>query len=160
MEYLSKIQYCCPCFLMSPLSVAQYLEPTNDLFDLVVFDEASQLETCKAVGVIARGKNAVIVGDPKQMPPTNFFASNYFDEENATLEDLKELELCYAPTFNTAKGVENIAALVGLNILYGKVKQVHVSDVRALVTNDCYVGRYSYSFSTEDYCTCWKSNTW
>ena len=49
------------------------------------------MKTCKAVGVIARGKNAVIVGDPKQMPPTNFFASNYFDEENATLEDLESI---------------------------------------------------------------------
>lgn len=58
---------------------------------------------------------------------------------NATLEDLKELELCYAPAFNTAKGVENIAALVGLNVLYGKVKQVHVSDVRALAESGAYI---------------------
>lgn len=49
-----------------------------------------------------------------------------------TLEDLKELELCYAPPFSTAKDVVNLAALVGLNVLYGRIKQVHVSDVRAL----------------------------
>ena len=51
---------------------------------------------------------------------------------NGTLEDLKELELCYSPVFSTAKDIVNIAALVGLNVLSGRVKQVHVSDVRAL----------------------------
>ena len=82
---------CCPCMLMSPLSVAQYLPPKNDLFDVVIFDEASQLPTSKAVGVIARGKSAVIVGDPKQMPPTNFFAGKYEDMENYDLEDLESI---------------------------------------------------------------------
>ncbi len=85
------IRKLCPCMLMSPLSVAQYLPPENDLFDLVLFDEASQLPTCKAVGVIARGKNAVIVGDPNQMPPTTFFQINTFDEENVELEDLDSI---------------------------------------------------------------------
>ena len=61
-----------PCFLMSPLSVAQYLPPESS-FDLVVFDEASQIPVWDAVGVIARAKQCVVVGDPKQMPPTNFF---------------------------------------------------------------------------------------
>ena len=63
----------CPCMLMSPISAAQYLDPKRKPFDIVVFDEASQLPTCKAVGVIARGESAIIVGDPKQMPPTSFF---------------------------------------------------------------------------------------
>jgi len=49
-----------------------------------------------------------------------------------TLEDLKELELCYAPPFSTAKDVVNMAALVGLNVLYGRIKQVHVDQVREL----------------------------
>lgn len=81
----------CPCMLMSPISAAQYLKAENDLFDLVVFDEASQLPTCKAVGVLARGKNAVIVGDPNQMPPTSFFAGNMVDEENLDIEDLDSI---------------------------------------------------------------------
>lgn len=81
----------CPCMLMSPLSVAQYLDPQQPPFDLVVFDEASQLPTCKAVGVLARGKNAVIVGDPKQMPPTSFFTGNTVDEENLEHEDLESI---------------------------------------------------------------------
>lgn len=81
----------CPCMLMSPISVAQYLSPENDLFDIVIFDEASQLPTCKAVGVLARGKNAVIVGDPNQMPPTSFFAGNTVDEDNLDMEDLDSI---------------------------------------------------------------------
>jgi very-short-patch-repair endonuclease len=63
-----------PCMLMSPLSIAQYLPPDAQLFDLVIFDEASQIAPWDAVGAIARGKHVVIAGDPNQMPPTNFFA--------------------------------------------------------------------------------------
>ena len=81
----------CPCMLMSPISAAQYLDPQLAPFDIVVFDEASQLPTCKAVGVLARGENAVIVGDPKQMPPTAFFATNAVDEDNLDIEDLESI---------------------------------------------------------------------
>ena len=81
----------CPCMLMSPISAAQYLDPKREPFDIVVFDEASQLPTCKAVGVLARGENAIIVGDPKQMPPTSFFATNTADEEQLELEDLESI---------------------------------------------------------------------
>ncbi len=81
----------CPCMLMSPISAAQYLEPSRTPFDLVVFDEASQLPTCKAVGALARAENAVIVGDPKQMPPTAFFVTNTMDEDNLESEDLESI---------------------------------------------------------------------
>ena len=81
----------CPCMLMSPISAAQYLSTNRQPFDVVVFDEASQLPTCKAVGVLARGENAVIVGDPKQMPPTSFFAANTIDEDNLDVEDLESI---------------------------------------------------------------------
>ena len=87
-EVLTKL---CPCMLMSPISAAQYLQAENDLFDIVIFDEASQLPTCKAVGVLARAKNAVIVGDPNQMPPTSFFAGNMVDEDNLDIEDLDSI---------------------------------------------------------------------
>ncbi|MCP4471062.1 MAG: DUF3320 domain-containing protein [Gammaproteobacteria bacterium] len=63
-----------PCLMMSPLSVAQYLPAEQDLFDVVIFDEASQITVWDAVGSLARGKQAIVAGDPKQMPPTNFFA--------------------------------------------------------------------------------------
>ena len=62
-----------PCMLMSPLSVAQYLGPEFPPFDLVVFDEASQIPPWDAIGAIARGEQLVVVGDSKQLPPTNFF---------------------------------------------------------------------------------------
>ncbi len=69
-----------PCFMMGPLSVAQYLEQENLQFDLVVMDEASQLRPEEALGAVARGKQLVVVGDPKQLPPTNFF-DRLMDEE-------------------------------------------------------------------------------
>ena len=81
----------CPCMLMSPISVAQYIDVDADKFDLIVFDEASQMPTYEAVGAIARGKNVVIVGDPKQMPPTNFFTANSTDEDNIEMEDLESI---------------------------------------------------------------------
>lgn len=80
-----------PCMLMSPISVAQYIDPKFPKFDLVIFDEASQLETSEAVGTIARGDSVVVVGDPNQLPPTSFFSSNHVDEENYEQEDLESL---------------------------------------------------------------------
>ena len=68
-----------PCFMMSPLSVAQYLDGAVSAFDLVIFDEASQLPTEDSVGAIVRGRQLIVVGDPKQLPPTNFFASSLSD---------------------------------------------------------------------------------
>lgn len=62
-----------PCFMMGPMSVAQYLEPGKFHFDMVVMDEASQLKPEDALGAIARASQVVVVGDPKQLPPTSFF---------------------------------------------------------------------------------------
>ena len=70
-----------PCLLMSPLSIAQYLPPGRTAFDLVVFDEASQIPIWDAIGAMARGQRVVVVGDPKQLPPTNFF--NRVEDEEA-----------------------------------------------------------------------------
>lgn len=82
-----------PCLLMSPLSIAQYLPADQAQFDVVVFDEASQIATWDAIGAIARGKQTIIVGDPKQLPPTNFFGRADSDEENDELDDFeKDLE--------------------------------------------------------------------
>ncbi|QWF70082.1 DUF4011 domain-containing protein [Methylomonas paludis] len=82
-----------PCLLMSPISVAQYLDASHADFDIVVFDEASQIPTWDAVGAIARGRQLIVVGDPKQLPPTNFFGRSDQAEENDT-ENLaiKDLE--------------------------------------------------------------------
>ncbi len=80
-----------PCLLMSPLSVAQYLGTDYSPFDLVVFDEASQIPTHDAIGAIGRAKQAVVVGDTKQLPPTAFFMR--LVEDTAPDEsDIDELE--------------------------------------------------------------------
>lgn len=81
----------CPCMLMSPISVAQYIDPDAEKFDLIIFDEASQIPTYEAVGAIARGKNVIVVGDPKQMPPTSFFSVTSIDEDNMEMEDLESI---------------------------------------------------------------------
>ena len=81
----------CPCMLMSPISVAQYIDPSFPKFDLVIFDEASQLPTGESVGALARGENVIVVGDPKQLPPTSFFMTNQHDEENIEVEDMESL---------------------------------------------------------------------
>lgn len=68
-----------PCFLMSPLSVSVFLEAKDYMFDLVIFDEASQVQTENAIGAIMRAKQTIIVGDTKQLPPTNFFTTSLSD---------------------------------------------------------------------------------
>lgn len=94
-----------PCLLMSPLSIAQYLSADANAFDVVVFDEASQIPVWDAIGAIARGKQVVMVGDPKQLPPTSFFdraeASNDEEETEGDLESI--LDECMGanlPTMN------------------------------------------------------------
>lgn len=80
----------CPCLMMSPLSVAQFLPPDFKGFDLVVFDEASQMTTWDSIGAIARGKNVIVVGDPKQMSPTNFFSGGVANDDPDE-EDLESI---------------------------------------------------------------------
>lgn len=78
-----------PCFMMSPMAVAQYLPAGKVRFDLIVMDEASQIRPEEALGAIARGSQLVVVGDPKQLPPTNFFARQGGDDD----EESEELSL-------------------------------------------------------------------
>lgn len=80
-----------PCLMMSPLSVAQFLPTDSERFDLVVFDEASQITVPDAIGAIARGKQCIVVGDPKQMPPTNFFSRGAEEDENEDAVDLESI---------------------------------------------------------------------
>ncbi len=76
-----------PCVLMSPLSVAQYLDSTHEHFDVVIFDEASQIPVWDAIGAIARGSQLIVVGDPKQLPPTNFFGKSEDEDEEVAPEN-------------------------------------------------------------------------
>jgi very-short-patch-repair endonuclease len=96
-----------PCLLMSPLSIAQYLAADATTFDVVVFDEASQIPVWDAVGAIARGKQVVMVGDPKQLPPTSFFdrAESDLDDEDVEGDLESILDECLGanlPTMNLA----------------------------------------------------------
>lgn len=65
-----------PCLMMSPLSVAYFLDANLYQFDMVIFDEASQIFPQDAIGAIFRAKQVIIAGDTKQLPPTNFFAAS------------------------------------------------------------------------------------
>jgi very-short-patch-repair endonuclease len=81
-----------PCWMMSPMSVAQFLEPGRLHFDLVLMDEASQIRPEEALGAIARGGQVVVVGDQMQLPPTSFFQRLSADGGAEDEEDLEDVQ--------------------------------------------------------------------
>lgn len=86
-----------PVWMMSPLSIANFLPPGSIDFDLVIFDEASQVRPVEAIGAIARGKQLVVVGDTRQLPPTSFFDklnTDIEEEDNVTADMQSILGLC------------------------------------------------------------------
>lgn len=86
----SAIQRIKPVLLMSPISVAQYLQPGVFKFDLLVIDEASQVRPEDALGAVARADKLVVVGDPRQLPPTSFFDRLLLDGDNREDESNEE----------------------------------------------------------------------
>lgn len=83
-----------PCFMMSPLSIAQYLPPGSIQFDVIIFDEASQICPEDAIGAISRGKQLIVAGDSKQLPPTTFFQVTDIDynaEDDEFVADLESI---------------------------------------------------------------------
>jgi very-short-patch-repair endonuclease len=96
------IQAIKPVFMMSPMSIAQFLEPGCVDFDLLLIDEASQVEPVDALGAIARAKQIVVVGDSKQLPPTRFFSSMTGDDDEP--EDKDEYNI-------STKDIESILAM-------------------------------------------------
>lgn len=96
-----------PCFLMSPLSVSTYLDSGKITFDTVIFDEASQIFPQDAIGAIYRGTQLIVVGDSRQMPPTNFFSTSLDteddDEDVGDVTDFESiLDIC-SSVFNTER---------------------------------------------------------
>jgi len=86
-----------PVWMMSPMSIANFLPPGAIDFDLVIFDEASQVRPVDAIGAVARGRQLVVVGDTKQLPPTSFFDklnTETEDEENVTADMQSILGMC------------------------------------------------------------------
>ena len=77
-----------PCFMMSPLTVSQYINAKDIKFDVVIFDEASQIMPEDAVPCLIRAKQAIIMGDTQQLPPTTFFLSQDDEESEEEIEDL------------------------------------------------------------------------
>lgn len=94
-----------PCFMMGPHSVAQYLAPGQLEFDIVVMDEASQIKPQDALGTIARGKQLIVVGDPKQLPPTSFFdkAVENDDDDTTAIEQSESILDVSLPMFNARR---------------------------------------------------------
>ena len=76
-----------PCWMMSPLQVAEMIPADTELFDVVIFDEASQIPPAEAIGTLARAKQAVVAGDDRQLPPTNFFRTQDADGDDDDDDD-------------------------------------------------------------------------
>lgn len=85
-EHTDAILALTPCLLMSPATVARYLPARAGLFDLVIFDEASQIKVPDALGSMGRARSVVIVGDPQQMPPSDLFAAESGQKEDDDAE--------------------------------------------------------------------------
>lgn len=78
------------CFMMSPLTVSQYIDPYKIKFDIVIFDEASQIMPEDAVSCLYRAKQAVVMGDTQQLPPTSFFQR--YSDDDGDLDDIEDLD--------------------------------------------------------------------
>jgi hypothetical protein len=96
------LQRLAPCIVMSPLSIAQFVPPDARPYDVVIFDEASQIPVWDAIGAIARGNQVIVVGDPKQLPPTSFFdRASGDDGDSDDIEDLESiLDECQAASIS------------------------------------------------------------
>jgi very-short-patch-repair endonuclease len=94
-----------PCIMMSPLSVSTFLDTADIRFDLIIFDEASQVFPWDAIGAIYRGRQLIVAGDEKQLPPTNFFsrADNESEEEDDIADFESILTLCKAVNMPTKR---------------------------------------------------------
>ena len=110
-----------PVLLMSPISVAQYLPPAAVAFDLLVVDEASQIRPEDALGLVARAKQIVVVGDKKQLPPTSFFDRVTADEGEKD-EDLEPVDV---PHGAKATAMESILSLCEARGLGGRMLRWH-----------------------------------
>ncbi|MFC5379320.1 DUF4011 domain-containing protein [Aquipuribacter nitratireducens] len=91
-QYGALITQVMPCVLVSPDSLARFFPVQAELFDLVVFDEASQIRVADAIGAMGRARSVVVVGDSKQMPPTSFAEAGISDDEDAVPDGLLAVE--------------------------------------------------------------------
>jgi very-short-patch-repair endonuclease len=127
-----------PVFLMSPLSVAQFIPPGRVAFDLLVIDEASQVAPEEALGVVARAKQIVVVGDHRQLPPTNFFKTvsaggDEEDDESSNASATRTGHYESILTLARSRGVPE-------RMLAWHYRSRHPSLI-ALSNEECYAGR-------------------
>jgi very-short-patch-repair endonuclease len=111
-ETLQRIK---PVLLMSPISVAQFLPPNSVEFDLLVIDEASQVRPEDALGLVARTKQMVVVGDNKQLPPTSFFDRIVADEDEADPDETVDAILGGAAKATDLESILSLCEARGLN---------------------------------------------
>ena len=116
----SVVQAIKPVFMMSPLSVAQFLAPGAVEFDLLVIDEASQVLPVDALGAIARCKQIVVVGDDKQLPPTRFF-----NRLTSNVDESDEVEDGDEPQAAQAQDIESILGLCSARGLSSSMLRWH-----------------------------------
>jgi len=100
-----------PCWMMSPLTVSQFVASGQRLFDLVIFDEASQVSPEDAICAILRGKQLIVVGDTKQLPPTRFFSKTLADDEGDDDQDDDDEQ---QPTDDTARRESILKECLGI----------------------------------------------
>ena len=131
-----------PVFLMSPLSVAQFLPPGKLTFDLLVIDEASQISPEEALGAIARARQVVIVGDHKQLPPTNFFKTVSAGSDETEGPDEEDVGLANALRPSHYESILTLARSRGMSerLLAWHYRSKHPSLI-ALSNSECYANR-------------------
>ena len=100
-----------PCWMMSPLQVAEMIPADTQLFDVVIFDEASQIPPAEAIGTLARARQAVVAGDDRQLPPTNFFRSQDSDDADDDADDDAAQDLAPALIANIESILDVVKAL-------------------------------------------------
>ena len=100
-----------PCWMMSPLQAAEMIPADTQLFDVVIFDEASQIPPAEAIGTLARARQAVVAGDDRQLPPTNFFRSQDSDDADDDADDDAAQDLAPALIANIESILDVVKAL-------------------------------------------------
>ena len=131
-----------PVFLMSPLSVAQFLPPGQLTFDILVIDEASQISPEEALGAIGRARQVVIVGDHKQLPPTNFFKTVSAGSDDTEGADEEDVDLANALRPSDYESILTLARSRGMSerLLAWHYRSKHPSLI-ALSNSECYANR-------------------
>lgn len=125
-----------PCWTMSPLQVAETIPIDTKMFDVVIFDEASQIPPAEAIGSLARAPQAIIAGDDRQLPPTSFFGKQ--DPDIDTDDDSDEDDYANTPL---TEGMESILDVAKASPLREEMLQWHYRslDARLIAFSNTYI---------------------